>query len=168
MKKLFFAFTLVALSLTGCSSDDSDSNPEDTNIFIDGVAFNSSGAVFPFFSTNTTFQENSDSKTRLFQMISTNSDFSAMEQLSLSINYPTAQSSINGTYPIGSIEDPSADGGYSNGDATYFMEEGTVTVTDLGNSKFKLQFNNVIAVDFDEVLPNKTITGSYEGTFTAP
>jgi hypothetical protein len=167
MKKLFFAFTALTLLLTGCSSDDSDSNSEGTNILIDNVAFNASGAVYPFFNANTVYQEDSQSKVRLFQLASFSGNTNSTEQLSVSISYPVAQTSINGTYPVDSFEDTSADGGYSIGDEAYFFEGGTVTVTDLGNNKYKLQFNNVIAVEFDEVLPNKTITGSYEGIFTS-
>lgn len=169
MKKLFFAFAAMSLLLTGCSSDDSDSDPnsEPTNIMIDNVPFNQSGAVAPFFNAYTMYQADSESKVRTFQLASLGTGVSSSEQLTLSVTYPASQTSIDGTYPVDSFEDVSADGGYMKGEEAYFFEEGTVTVTDLGNNKYKLQFNNVIAVEFDEVLPNKTITGSYQGTFSS-
>lgn len=167
MKKLFLALTAVTLMFTSCSSDDSDSNVAGSNISISGVAFNASGAVAPFFNASTLFQADGDTNTRLFQLTSFSSTANSTEQLAVTINYPASQTSINGTYPVDSFEDVSADGGYTIGQETYFFEEGTVTVTDLGNNKFKLQFNNVTAVEFDEVLPNKTITGAYEGVFSS-
>ena len=167
MKKLFFAVFTMAAMFTGCSSDDSDSNGAATNVMINGVAFNQSGAVAPFFSASTVYQEDGETKVRLFQLTSFSGNLNSTEQLSLSITYPSTQTSINGTYPVDSFEDTSADGGYSISEESYFFEEGTVTVTDLGNNKYKLQFNNVIAVEYDEVLPNKTITGAYEGIFSS-
>lgn len=167
MKKLFFAAAAMALLLTGCSSDDDDSNSEATNIMIDNVPFNQSGAVAPFFNAQTMYQESGDTKVRMFQLTSFSNDSNSTEQLSVTIDYPSSQTSINGTYPVDSFEDASANGGYTIGQDVYFLEEGSVTVTDLGSNKYKLQFNNVIAVEFDEVLPNKTITGSYEGIFSS-
>lgn len=166
MKKLFFAFTAMTLLLTSCSSDDNESTPEATNIMIDNVPFNQSGAVAPFFSAYTMYQADSESKVRTFQLASSGSTIASTEQITLSVTYPVSQTSINGTYPVDSFEVVSADGGYMKGEDGYFFEEGTVTVTDLGSNKYKLKFNNVIAVDESETLPNKTFTGSYEGIFS--
>ena len=168
MKKLFFAVATMAFMFTGCSSDDNDSNAEATNIMIDNVPFNQSGAVAPFFSANTMYNTDGDTKVRLFQLASFGNGTSPAEQIALSVSYPASQASINGTYPVDSFEEANADGGYMRGEDGYFFEEGTVTVTDLGNSTYKLQFNNVIAVDENETLPNKTFTGSYQGVFTQP
>jgi len=167
MKKIIFAIAVVASMFTSCSSDDNDSNVEATNIMIDNVPFNQSGAVAPFFSANTMFDSDDDSKMRSFQLASFGNGTSPAEQITLFITYPASQASVNGTYPVDSFDDASADGGYMRGEDGYFFEEGSVTVTDLGNNKYKLQFNNVIAVDEAETLPNKTFTGSYEGVFTS-
>ncbi|MFC6095962.1 hypothetical protein ACFPVY_04840 [Flavobacterium qiangtangense] len=167
MKKLFYAVAVMAFMFTGCSSDDDSSNAEATNIMIDNVPFNQSGAVAPFFSASTMFDSDDESKMRSFQLASFGNGTSAAEQIALYITYPASQASINGTYPVDSFDDANADGGYMKGEDGYFFEEGTVTVTDLGNNKYKLQFNNVIAVDEAETLPNKTFTGSYEGVFTS-
>ena len=169
MKKLFLAFTAMTLLMTGCSSDDSDTNAQATNIMIDGVAFNAAGAVAPFFNASTTFQQNSQMNSRSFSLISISGGIENSEQLSLNFLYPLLQTSINGTYTINSddFDDENISlGMYTKGSNYYGFDSGTITVTDLGNSKFKLQFNNVVAIDIQEVLPSKTLTGSYEGTFT--
>ncbi|RZK11160.1 MAG: hypothetical protein EOO46_07755 [Flavobacterium sp.] len=160
---------------SACSSDDSGSNtnPEtnfESTISISGVAFIPGGSsdVFgsPLVTSLTEGTNNGLTNVRTFHMIQTGAmgDIAAVKSLNINLLYPINQTSINGTYGFEYNENnPTADpyilGSYMQGMNMEAYAEGTITVTDLGNNKFKLVFNNVVTNG------GKTITGSIEGTF---
>ena len=178
MRKIFLALTAMTLMLTGCSgSDDSSSvnnnnnnnnnnNPTfESTILIDGEGFSPSNHEH---AVTTSVHEGADGQTmRVFSLVKQTSNIQTIEMMQVSIIYPTTQSNVNGTYTFdffSAEEDIFAQGMYSKGQVNFWFENGTVTVTDLGDDKFKLQFNNAIMKDFDEV-ETKTVTGYFEGTF---
>ena len=58
-----------------------------------------------------------------------------------------------------------AQGSYTVGFNSYSFDDGSLSIVDLGNNKFKLTFNNVNGTNlFDDSL-QKTITGYCEGVF---
>ena len=177
MKKLFLCLTAIVM-FSACSSDDSGSttnptNPEtsiESTISIDGVAFvpgspnNLMGN--PLVTNLTEGINNGQSNIRIFQMVQAEAmnDIGAIKSLNINLTYPANQANINGTYGFEYNEDdPMADpyilGSYMQGMNMQPYTEGTITVTDLGNNKFKLVFNNVVASQ------GSSITGSVEGTF---
>lgn len=174
MKKLFLCLTAIAM-FTSCSSDDSGSTTSPTtsfesNILIDGAAFvpGSPNNLLgnPLGTAFTEGINNGQSNVRIFQMVKTGAmgDIQAVQSLNLSLIYPAAQTSINGTYGFDYNEDnpmatPYIQGSYMKGMNMEPYTDGTITVTDLGNNKFKLVFNNVATNQ------GSSIAGSIEGTF---
>lgn len=181
MKKLFLvAIAATALLFTGCSGDDSSEpvteNPIDetsftSSILIQGQGFSpsESSAMTPTVMTH--FQagaENGMSNVRTFHLMKIGTNVNSMEAIQLTILYPLEQSSVNGTYSFNfdDVEENFAQGMYMKGTSGYVFNTGTIAVTDMGNNKFKLVLSNVVCALMADETNTKTITGSFEGTFT--
>lgn len=171
MKKFLMALTAVSLMFTGCSGDD-DASPVNNNdndfvstIQIENEPFTPSGGAN---AAITSYIENSETTMRSFLMTKQTTNIQTLETLSVSIVYPSGQASINGTYTFDffNSDDSHAMGMYMKGQGSESLsfEDGTITVTDMGNNKYKLQFNNAKMEDFDET-ETRTVTGYFEGTF---
>jgi len=157
---------------SSCSSDDSGDATASfvSTISIDGVAFIPATPNNPVASPIATSFEagvnNGESNLRIFHMLKTGTigDINGMESIQLSVFYPTTQTSVNGTYDFDfnmeEISDPYIQGSYTQGMSMETFQDGTITVTDLGNNKFKIVFNNVVTTQ-----SQMGITGSIEGTF---
>lgn len=172
MKKLFLCLAAVVM-LSSCSSDDAGSTTNvgfESSILINGVGF-IPGTPNPDLvpPANTAFDTNVNnglSNFRIFQLVSTPSlgDLQGTKALQVSIMYPITQASVNGTYDFALSEPelagPYVQGTYVQGMSMDLFKQGTLTVTDLGNNKFKLVFNNVVTNE-----TQTTIAGSFEGTF---
>ena len=160
MKKvIFFLFTFIFL--TSCSSDDSVSTSFESAILIDNVAFvpnkvtvsesegdfpNESGLVFAF-------QKGSQPT-------------SVDESIVVRISYPTALSNApNGVYDFGAGvigEVMFAQGSYMKDMEFYSLAGYTVQVTKLGNKSYRIDFQNIQAVQpfTGEIV---IISGYFEG-----
>lgn len=171
MKKIFLCLTAIAM-FSSCSSDDSGEATASfvSTIAIDGVAFIPATPNNPIASPIATSFEagvnNGESNLRTFHMLKTGEvgDINGMESIQLSVIYPATQTSVDGTYDFDfnmeEFSDPYIQGLYMRGMGMETFQDGTITVTDLGNNKFKIVFNNVVTAE------NQTsITGNIEGTF---
>lgn len=179
MKKLFLFLAAGTFLLTSCSDNSSDNVNDDSNnntdtafeseILVNGQAFIPTPNTETLQTIMTDLTEGADNgvdNVRTFSM----SNVAAHESIQLIVVYPAAQGSIDGTYSF-STEDigvtgPYAQGNYIENSAFTFFNGGTVTVQDLGDNKFKLQFNNATAGDMFSGTVTNTITGSCQGTFT--
>lgn len=181
MKKilnLLFLFTSLFL-LTKCSSDDSSTTNNEGPLFVNGVTYqigtNSSGNTY----NSTMYSSSTNYKTRTFTILrgsSTTPENS--ESINLTISYPIAQSSINGTYnlTVDATDAIATNSAYSicsldTFNSTYGGENifasGTVTVVDNGNNNFKLTFNSVTLKNQDSpTTDTRTIIGFCQTTFT--
>ncbi len=168
MKKIC-VFILVATALFACSSDDdnTDGYLYDSHILVQGQPFIPTEYTEdnPTWNTVTAFhEENPDTgnEMRSFRLVSRHDDEQFTDEIYVEINYQAIQDNINGTYEF------SLDGndvGYYRISTAYFtFVSGSVTVTYLGGSNYKLSFANVIAIDsFDNA--TKTVSGYFKGTF---
>ncbi len=178
----FFSLLIVfitGLLLVKCSNDDESrtNNPEGP-LFVNGVTYqigtNSNGNSY----NTSIYSESSNYKTRTFTILrgsSTTQENS--ESITLVINYPKSQSSINGTYDltVDSMDAMPVNASYSfcsletfsntyGGD--HIFATGTVNVVDNGNNSFKLTFNSVVLKNQDSPTDTKTITGYCQSTFS--
>lgn len=172
------AIAASALLFTGCSGDDSSDPVTDpieevsftSSILIQGQAFApSENSMAP--SVMTHFQagvENGMNNVRTFHLIKTGTNINSTEAIQLTILYPFGQNSVNGTYSFNfdDVEENFAQGMYVTGTSGYVFNTGTITVTDMGENKFKLVLNNVVSALMTDESNTKTVTGSFEGTFT--
>jgi hypothetical protein len=174
MKKLFFALTVLAVALTGCDNDDDNNQLSFTSsVKIDGNDFNLSHDKNKTFlhTTLTPASNQPDSQNaRMFTIQKETGENPETEQLAVVVRYPKG-ATVDGTY-LFEIADPIGNrfgnGAYYTPEQTYSFAGYSVTVADLGNSKYKLTFNNVQAV---YMMPNNSISepiiisGTFEGTF---
>lgn len=80
---------------------------------------------------------------------------------------PTNQSSIAGTYVFSTSNIPSnnvATGQYGDDSDLYVFSSGSVSITDLGNNSYKIEFNNAKISPFGSSL-QVPVTGYFEGKF---
>ena len=160
MKK-FLLLLVSVLVFTACDSSDDSSLDFDSDIRVDEIEFaptnasvSNGTAIMPgdgaiaFALTKDTFG---------------NSDY---EAINFTINYPlTSSSAPNGVYEfgIGVIGQVLfAQGSYVKGSTAYSLAGNTVQVTVLSNNEYRLDFQNIEAVNplNDEVV---IISGYYEG-----
>lgn len=146
--------------------------PETTNdnLFVNGV-------VFPVGNetTNVTMYRVSPSetfKTRSFTIVKkTTTSQQDSETVSVVINYPSNQLSVNGTYTVSTVANTQNSNiavcSYSNFNNDFdgpqpTASPATVKVTDNGNNNYKLEFNNVIVKSGNLT---KIITGYTQANF---
>jgi hypothetical protein len=163
MKPIFIFFSLVALALTACSSDEEAANFT-SDITADGMAFVPTKAKVTNGTAN--FEGEAALVFTLEKGTVNTADF---EAIVFSINYPlTSSSAPSGTYDfgIGVIgEVLFAQGSYAKGNQYYSLAGYTVKVTAQGNNNYKLEFQDIQAVDFNN--QNVIIvSGYFEGKVT--
>lgn len=180
MKKIFSLLLVTSISLlfVKCSNDDSSPNNPEGPLFVNGTTYqigtNATGNDY----NSTIYSQSSNYKTRTFTILrgsSTTQENS--ESINLIINYPTSQTSINGTYDLSvdSMDAIAVNASHSNcaletfsntygGD--YIFSSGTVNVVDNGNNNLKLTFNNVVLKNKDSPTDTKIITGYCQTTFS--
>jgi hypothetical protein len=174
MKNLFFALIIFAIALTGCSGDDDNNQLSFTSsVKIDDRDFALSHDKNKTFlhTTLTPASNQPDSENvRLFTIQKETAENPETAQLAVAVRYPRG-ATIDGTYLFELAETAGnrfGNGNYYTPAQTYSFAGYSVTVSDLGNSKYKLTFNNVQAV---YMMPNNTvsepiiISGTFEGTF---
>lgn len=162
MKKLLFSIVFLSLFITNCSSD-GDSQNIDSEIIANGIEFVPTKLKV---SNGVALVEGEAALD--FSLTKGSSGSSNYEALTFKINYPlTSSSAPNGTYEFGIGETGTmlfAQGSYIKGSTTYILAGYPVKVTSLGNDKFKLEFQNIQAVnpsDFSQII----ISGYCEGKF---
>lgn len=171
MKKAILLYTMV-LILVSCSKSDSTSvnNTTESNLKINGVSF------FPGTNNNTsnyvvTSYEagvlNGDANSRFFGFNTDSQAVSELESLQIEVVYSSTQTNGDGTYSLTDLSNFSnyAQGSFSKGLTQYSFTSGSVIISDIGNNKFKVEFNNAVLVNFEDSTDVKTLTGYYKGTF---
>ena len=174
MKKLFLGMAAVTMLFTSCSGSDDDgaSASLDSHIMIDGTLFTPDANTGMMENVMTSFQagtNNGAANTRIFGLNNQGTSLSDSKSIEVTVTYPASQASINGTYLLdggasGNVNNYAGGSIFDSG-AFLSFESGTVTVTDLGNNKFKLEFNNAVAANFLDDTITSTVTGYFQGTF---
>lgn len=161
MKKHLVILLLVLVGLTSCSSD--SGTKAISNITISNLAFKPSIAKV----VNTTSSYVGQAALS-FNLEKGELNSTGYECITFKINYPLISSSApNGVYDfgIGVIgESLFASGDYRKGNSHYGMAGNKIKVTALGGKRYKLEFQNIQAVNIinqSEVI----LSGSYEGDF---
>lgn len=179
MKKVLLILVGIALSSCSSSSSSSSNDPIDTTVPLISTIYIDSDSFVPGGNSNT-INSNTITTAQLinegaakkvtFTLRKPFVNILQLEAISVDIVYPVSQSSISGTYYATSSEGGSINnyfsGNYFNANSGYFLKSGSVSVTDLGNSNYKLIFNNVVVTSNPfgtGVL--KSITGTYQGNF---
>lgn len=161
MKNGFYAL-IFSLLLIGCKSDD-DSLPENnkiinSTIMVDGVAFVPTELKVMNGTPNFSEEES---------LVFTLKNTSQNEQIIVKIDYPNSSTAPDGIYNFGIGEIGTmlfAQGSYGKGSNYYSLAGYTVQVTSLGNDKYKIEFQNVQAVNINSGLI-VVISGYCEGDF---
>jgi hypothetical protein len=161
MKKYLVFFVVVTLGLTSCASDSASTVA--SNILVSNVPFKPSKAMVA--NATSSYIGQTALRFTLEKGVAGTSNY---ESITFKINYPLVSSSApNGVYDfgIGVIgEMLFASGDYVKGNSYYGMAGYTVKVTALGGKRYKLEFQNIQAVNIvnqEQVI----ISGSYEGDF---
>jgi hypothetical protein len=161
MKKFLLLFVSVLL-FTACDTSDDSSIVFDSDIRVDGVEFTPTNATV----SNATASAPGEGAIAFTLTKGTlgNSDF---EAINFTVNYPlTSSSAPNGVYDfgIGVIgEVLFAQGSYVKGSKAYSLAGYTVQVTVLSNAKYRLDFQNIKAVNPFALEEMIAISGYYEG-----
>jgi hypothetical protein len=171
MKKILILVSILSLFITSCSSDDSSSsNNAESNIMIDGVRFIPGTNDENFDYVFTSFEAgvlNGQANSRIFGFSNNTDIISDLESLQIDVVYPSTETSVTGSYSSANltIQDMYAQLSYIKGFTQYYFTSGLIVVTDLGNNKFKIEFDNVTLSNFDDANDTKTLSGYYKGTF---
>lgn len=176
MKKITLVLSVLILIISSCSSDDNGSNSSNGSSFVSKILVDSKSFT-PLENTDddnnivTSYDagiNNGEANSRTFHLFKLTSNLATSESIQISVIYPVSQTNINGTYSL-KISDIDVNrmiqGSYTLGFNSYLFDDGSLTVVDLGNNKFKLTFNNVSAIDRFDMITQKTITGYCEGEF---
>lgn len=160
MKKFLLLFVSVVL-FTACESSDDDSLDFDSNILADGIEFIPTDAAISNAAASMP-----DEGAMNFALTKGTVGTSGYESINFTVNFPlTSSSAPNGVYEfgIGMIgEVLFAQGSYVKGSTAYSLAGSTVQVTVLSNTEYRLDFQNIQAVNplnGDVVI----ISGYYEG-----
>ena len=163
MKKRILLLLSVFWVAISCSSSDDNSTTVDSNILVDGVAFNPTNFRVDNGSSNAL-----GVSSLVFSLTKGSINTANYEALVFTIEYPlTSSSSPNGTYEFGIGETATtlfANGSYAKGTKFYSLAGYTVKVTALGESKYKLEFQNIEAIGIPDG-DIKIISGYSEGRF---
>lgn len=162
----------MALTLTGCSGDD-DNGGSTLTINGSDFAFGTNVAPNNLYNT-TTFAPGEEDFPNIRSFFIVGGEATSEEDvqvITLIVSYPSTQASIDGTYPIDVDITPDTQSyailGYMEGSAEFGStpedSQGTISVQDLGNNKFKITFNNVILKDGTSA--TRTIEGYAQQTF---
>ena len=163
MKKLI-PLLFILLGLVSCTSDDDNANINfDSTLAIDDVAFLSGN------STPAAYVYDNGSPDQVYRKMTFAIEKKAgnsNDVITFSIYNPGTQSGFSGTYSLGIVEmgDRYANGTYVGGGKYYAITGASITVTDLGNARYRIQFNDCMALDTNTSLVRQ-LTGSFEGVF---
>ncbi len=160
---ILFLFTIVITMLASCSSDTNVNQTIDSNIIANGMTF-----VPNSVNVSNGIASIEGESALIFSLLKGTIGNSNYENISFKINYPlTLSSAPSGTYEFGIGETGTmlfAQGSYVKGSISYSLAGYSVKVTALGNDKFKLEFQNIEAVNISNgsVI---IISGYCEGKF---
>ena len=160
MKKIIVI--LAVFVLAACSSDSNgNSTPAiESSFVVDGVVFKPNRAVYRYNPWQTT-----DLHKTVTLTLSKNAQ--PAQALNLTLYLPFSQEGLEGVYSFGpgEADELLAAAGYSNADRFYSIVGTTVTVTELGTSKFRLTFQNPIALDLAAGFAERPVSGEIEAGF---
>ena len=161
MKKIFFLIIAIS-SLIACDSSDDSSLDFDSDIQVDGIEFTPTSATVSNATANMPGEGVMN-----FALTKGNVGTSDYESINFTVNFPlTSSSAPNGVYDfgIGGIgEVLFAQGSYVKGSKVYSLAGYTVQVTVLSNTKYRLDFQNIQAVNPFALEEMIVISGYYEG-----
>ena len=168
MKK--FLLLLITFSIfISCSTDEDNRFVENdyvSDIKIDGKTFMPSPkTASKSYVTTWAYGAEGELKTRIFSLVKHNDKDELRESIEIVVTYNG--STATGTYSLPEswfMETPAPgyDGAFSKGFEYNAFTGGTITITEIGGNKFRIQFNNVQTGSTF----SKIINGSFEGTFT--
>jgi len=168
MKKLILLLTALAM-LSGCHSDDATATlPNDyvSDIRIDEINFSPSAATATQSYATTTVLYDTNGYQRTFVLKRNSNNPVLTECITCTIRYTAATTSGTYTQQPDATKEFSLHGLYTMGDEQAAFSNGSmVTVIDLGNNKYTLNFNSVNTVATEENPIH--INGTFTGTFTA-
>lgn len=170
MKKFLLLVITFSISIS-CSTDDDNRFVENdyvSDIKIDDKAFMPSPrTASKSYVTTWAYGGVSEIKTRVFSLVKHNDKEELRESMDIVITYKGT--TATGTYSLpenwfidNESDLPYYDGAFSRGFEYNAFSGGTITINEIGDNKFRIQFNAVQTGS----LPAKTINGSFEGTFT--
>ncbi len=160
MKKMFLV--LAVLVLAACSSDSNNVSSQsiESSFVVDGVAFKPNRAVYRYNPLET----NDLHKTVTLTL---NKNLQPFQSFNLTLYLPFTKEGLEGVYSFGpgEADELLAEAGYSNADKFYSIVGTTVTVTELGTSKFRLTFQNPLALDVTAGFAERPVSGEIEASF---
>ena len=176
MKKLFRIIPMIMLGLlfAQCGEDDNSSDSDGT-LFVNGEDFELGTNNEPNEIYNTVLVSGGGGYiVRTFTIAKDVSSTDDVDAIEVTI-FQESNGDLDGTYQFRAGETVPETGEFATG-AYYATAEqesfgtqnisGSVTVTDLGNLNYKLQFNNVVMGSDEGSVGSKTITGYAELQFS--
>ena len=171
MKKLLFA--LIIASLVACENESGSSGPSivESHVFINGARFEPSVPADSESYVTTSYEAgavNGTANQRTFQLMQSTGAMATDKSMTIVVTYPIS-GNINGTYDFDPAEfDPANDvqASYSAGNDDYGFNAGSITVADLGGSKYRLTFSEAKLVNIASQGIELPVTGYFEGVFT--
>lgn len=160
MKKFLLLLVSMLLFIT-CDSSNDASLDFDSDIRVDGIEFTPTNATV----SNTTASVSGEGAVA-FALTKGTIGNATYEAINFTINYPlTSSSAPNGVYEFGTGvvgEVLFAQGSYVKGSTAYSLAGYTVQVTVLSNTEYRLDFQNIQAVNplNGQII---IISGYYEG-----
>jgi hypothetical protein len=167
---IFFKVVTLIILVTSCSSDDKKTNVETdfaSFINVNFVAFNPNKASNTLFTILESNINNGEANKRTFYMKKNANGTQGLQDMQLSVTYPSSQSSIAGVYNLSASITQSnsiATGIYQDSNNSYIFKAGTLTVIELGTKRYKLVFDNAKIGLFTSSI-ELPVTGYCEGTF---
>lgn len=159
MKKMIIA---LVFALAACSSDSNNDSSQsiESSFVVDGVAFKPNRAVYRYNPAET----NDLHKT---VTVTLNKNSQPLQALNLTLYLPFSKEGLDGVYSFGpgEADELLAVAGYSNADKFYSIVGTTVTVTEMGTSKFRLTFQNPVALDVTAGFAERPVSGEIEASF---
>lgn len=172
MKKIVL-LVLTALAFSGCSDDSEESTNNNNNnteyvstLEIGTQEFLPENTIVTAATVLSTGVNDGTWNMRLFTITQGDDTQEVNNSIQAAVYYPALQASINGTYEFGTVLEGmnTTAGFYSEGPDMASFISGSVTVSDLGNNKYKLVFNDVEG-QYGGNAANITISGSFEAEF---
>lgn len=164
MKKSLYFF-IAALTCLSCNDDDAEPFGLSSDITIDAehfIAGSGPSGNYPAY-TDLTTGEGTDLNRRSFII----NDNGEGQTLTVLIGYPSSQASSTGTYAVSPTTFESGEARVHFGDgesqSSFSGQTGSITVTDLGRSKYELKFNQVTIENAEGI--EHTINGNIIGNF---
>ena len=170
MKK--FLLLLITFSiLVSCGKDEENRFVENdyvSDIKIDGETFiPSPRTASKSYVTTWAYDITDGAKTRMFHLVQHNDKEELRQYLEIVVTYQGHNATGTHALPEDWFIDnegntPGYNGAYIRGFEYDGFSDGTITVNEMGNNKFRIRFNDVKT----NSVPSKAINGSFEGTFT--